>query len=68
MKLGVNVLDFGPGTSPDVLGRLSDGAACAERVRPDDDGDRLAVASDGHLFAGENAVQDLWERRPSLAG
>ncbi len=34
-------------------------AACSERIRANDDGDGLAAARDGDLFAGAYAVEDL---------
>jgi hypothetical protein len=43
------------------------GSARTERVGPDDHGDRLAMARDGDLLAGEDALKDPRELRSSLA-
>ena len=44
------------------------GAANPDRVGADDDRDRLPVAGDGHLLAGEDTVEDRWQRCSCFAG
>jgi len=44
------------------------GSAGPERVGPNHHGNRLAVASDGHLVASKDPVEDVGQCGSSLAG